>query len=162
MAYTDSRREVTGNDFIGAVYTRYPDLPSRAIDSRHGLHPAAAVSWPEIVRRGVLGVGIGRRVHYDGESDGHETADRRTLAHRGGPDVVFVYFGATDKAGRARPCHGPPRPPTTRPSSPRTVTSGACWRCSTPGGPDPARVYGPTSAGPCWSPPWPPRQWRPR
>jgi predicted AlkP superfamily pyrophosphatase or phosphodiesterase len=121
MAYTDSgpgwssvltgvwpdRHGVRGNDFIGADYTRHPDFLSRAVSARPGLRAAAAVSWPELVRRGVLGAGIGRRVHYDGECDGYETADRlvartaeRWLTEED-PDVVFVYFGATDEAGHA-------------------------------------------------------------
>ncbi|MCX5062691.1 alkaline phosphatase family protein [Streptomyces sp. NBC_00201] len=119
MAYTDSgpgwssvltgvwpdRHGVTGNDFTGSDYARYPDFLSRAVAVRPGLRTASAVSWPELVHRGTLGPAIGRRVHYDGESDGYETADRlvartatRWLAEED-PDVVFVYFGATDEAG---------------------------------------------------------------
>jgi predicted AlkP superfamily pyrophosphatase or phosphodiesterase len=121
MAYTDSgpgwssvltgvwpdRHGVTGNDFTGADYARYPDFLSRAATARPGLRTAAAVSWPELVRRGTLGSAIGRRVHYDGESDGYATADRlvaQTAARwltEDDPDVVFVYFGATDEAGHA-------------------------------------------------------------
>ncbi|MEU6505944.1 alkaline phosphatase family protein [Streptomyces sp. NPDC046942] len=121
MAYTDSgpgwssvltgvwpdRHGVTGNDFTGADYARYPDFLSRARTARPGLRTAAAVSWPELVRRGTLGTAIGHRVHYDGESDGYETADRlvartaeRWLTEED-PDAVFVYFGATDEAGHA-------------------------------------------------------------
>ncbi|WP_328432350.1 MULTISPECIES: alkaline phosphatase family protein [unclassified Streptomyces] len=119
MAYTDSgpgwssvltgvwpdRHGVTGNDFTGSDYARYPDFLSRAVAVRPGLRTASAVSWPELVHRGTLGPAIGRRVHYDGESDGYETADRlvartatRWLTDED-PDVVFVYFGATDEAG---------------------------------------------------------------
>lgn len=119
MAYTDSgpgwssvltgvwpdRHGVTGNDFTGADYSRCPDFLSRAVTARPGLRAAAAVSWPELVRRGTLGPAIGSRVLYDGESDGYETADRlvagtaaRWLTEED-PDVVFVYFGATDEAG---------------------------------------------------------------
>lgn len=121
MAYTDSgpgwssmltgvwpdRHGVTGNDFTGADYGRYPDFLSRAVTARPGLRTAAAVSWPELVRRGTLGAAIDQRVHYDGESDGYEPADRlvaRTAARwltEDDPDVVFVYFGATDEAGHA-------------------------------------------------------------
>ncbi|MDQ0752672.1 putative AlkP superfamily pyrophosphatase or phosphodiesterase [Streptomyces africanus] len=121
MAYTDSgpgwssvltgvwpdRHGVTGNDFTGADYTRYPDFLSRAVAARPALRTAAVVSWPELVHRGTLGPAIGRRVHYDGESDGYGTADRlvaRTAAQwltEDDPDVVFVYFGATDEAGHA-------------------------------------------------------------
>ncbi|WP_371663801.1 alkaline phosphatase family protein [Streptomyces sp. NBC_00280] len=121
MAYTDSgpgwssvltgvwpdRHGVTGNDFTGADYTRHPDFLSRAATARPGLRTAAAVSWPELVDRGTLGPGIGERVRYDGESDGYEGADRlvadtavRWLTEDD-PDVVFVYFGATDEAGHA-------------------------------------------------------------
>ncbi|MFF4690182.1 alkaline phosphatase family protein [Streptomyces sp. NPDC001307] len=121
MAYTDSgpgwssvltgvwpdRHGVRGNDFAGADYARYPDFLSRAVTARPGLRAAAAVSWPELVRRGTLGPAIGRRVHHDGESDGYDTADRlvaRTAARwltEDDPDLVFVYFGATDEAGHA-------------------------------------------------------------
>lgn len=120
-AYTDSgpgwssvltgvwpdRHGVTGNDFTGADYTRYPDFLSRAGTARPGLRTAAVVSWPELVRRGVLGPAIGRRVVHDGESDGYATADglvADTAARwltEDDPDVVFVYFGATDEAGHA-------------------------------------------------------------
>ncbi|WP_010043026.1 alkaline phosphatase family protein [Streptomyces chartreusis] len=121
MAYTDSgpgwssvltgvwpdRHGVTGNDFAGADYTRYPDFLSRAATARPGLRSAAAVSWPALVRRGTLGRAIGRRVRYNGESRGYDTADRlvaRTATRwltKDDPDVVFVYFGATDEAGHA-------------------------------------------------------------
>lgn len=120
-AYTDSgpgwssvltgvwpdRHGVTGNDFLGADYTRYPDFLSRAATARPGLRTAAVVSWPELVDRGVLGAAIGRRVRHDGESDGYERADRRvadTAVHwltEDDPDLVFVYFGATDEAGHS-------------------------------------------------------------
>ncbi|MGA5898398.1 alkaline phosphatase family protein [Streptomyces venetus] len=121
MAYTDSgpgwssiltgvwpdRHGVTGNDFKGADYTRYPDFLTRAATARPGLRTAAAVSWPALVRRGTLGRTIGRRVRHNGESKGYETADRRVArtALRWlttfDPDVLFVYFGATDEAGHA-------------------------------------------------------------
>ncbi len=121
MAYTDSgpgwssvltgvwpdRHGVTGNDFAGADYARHPDFLSRAALARPGLRTAAAVSWPELVHRGVLGPAIGRRVHHDGESDGYATADdlvARTALRwltEDDPDLVFVYFGATDEAGHA-------------------------------------------------------------
>ncbi|WP_327748200.1 alkaline phosphatase family protein [Streptomyces europaeiscabiei] len=121
MAYTDSgpgwssvltgvwpdRHGVTGNDFTGADYSRHPDFLSRAVTARPGLRTVAAVSWPELVDRGTLGPAIGERARYDGESDGYESADRlvadtavRRLAEDD-PDVVFVYFGATDEAGHA-------------------------------------------------------------
>ncbi|MFI7014557.1 alkaline phosphatase family protein [Streptomyces sp. NPDC050164] len=120
-AYTDSgpgwssvltgvwpdRHGVTDNDFLGADYARYPDFLSRAATARPGLRTAAVVSWPELVVRGVLGTAVGRRVRYDGESDGYETADRLvadTAARRlteDAPDALFVYFGATDEAGHA-------------------------------------------------------------
>lgn len=120
-AYTDSgpgwssvltgvwpeRHGVTGNDFLGADYPRYPDFLSRAVTTRPGLRTAAVVSWPELVDRGVLGTAIGRRVRYDGESDGYETTDR-LVAHTAArlltedaADALFVYFGATDEAGHA-------------------------------------------------------------
>ncbi|MGK5694623.1 alkaline phosphatase family protein [Streptomyces sp. URMC 128] len=120
-AYTDSgpgwssvltgvwpdRHGVTGNDFLGADYARYPDFLSRAATSRPGLRTAAVVSWPELVHRGTLGPAIGRRAVHDGESDGYGPADR-LVAHTAArwltgddPDVVFVYFGATDEAGHA-------------------------------------------------------------
>lgn len=121
MAYTDSgpgwssvltgvwpdRHGVTGNDFAGADYARHPDFLTRAVTARPGLRTAAVVSWPELVRRGVLGPAIGQRVRYDGESDGYGTADRlvaRTAARwltEDDPDALFVYFGATDEAGHA-------------------------------------------------------------
>ncbi|GGT72726.1 nucleotide pyrophosphatase [Streptomyces coeruleorubidus] len=121
MAYTDSgpgwssvltgvwpdRHGVTGNDFTGADYTRYPDFLSRAVSARPALRTAAAVSWPELVHHGTLGPAIGKRAVHDGESDGYETADRlvaRTAARwltEDDPDVVFAYFGATDEAGHA-------------------------------------------------------------
>ncbi|WP_150135156.1 alkaline phosphatase family protein [Streptomyces hyaluromycini] len=121
MAYTDSgpgwssvltgvwpdRHGVTGNDFAGADYTRHPDFLSRAATARPGLRTAAVVSWPELVHRGTLGPAIGRRVHYDGETDGYATADdlvARTAVRwltEHDPDLVFVYFGATDEAGHA-------------------------------------------------------------
>ncbi|KOV92711.1 phosphodiesterase [Streptomyces sp. NRRL B-1140] len=120
-AYTDSgpgwssiltgvwpeRHGVTGNDFKGAAYTRYPDFLTRAATARPGLRTVAAVSWPALVRRGTLGRAIGRRVRYNGESRGYETADRRVARTalrwlgKGDPDVMFVYFGATDEAGHA-------------------------------------------------------------
>ncbi|WP_336559573.1 alkaline phosphatase family protein [Streptomyces brasiliscabiei] len=119
MAYTDSgpgwssvltgvwpdRHGVTGNDFTGADYARHPDFLSRAAAARPGLRTAAAVSWPELVLRGTLGPGVGTRVWFDGESDGYESADHvvaRTAVRwltEGDPDVLFVYFGATDEAG---------------------------------------------------------------
>ncbi|MGW0705362.1 alkaline phosphatase family protein [Streptomyces sp. NPDC002643] len=121
MAYTDSgpgwssvltgvwpdRHGVTGNDFLGADYARYPDFLTRAATARPGLRTAAVVSWPELVHRGTLGPAIGSRVHHDGESDGYESADRRVadtavrLLTEDDPDVLFVYFGATDEAGHA-------------------------------------------------------------
>ncbi|MFI7407967.1 alkaline phosphatase family protein [Streptomyces sp. NPDC049627] len=121
MAYTDSgpgwssvltgvwpdRHGVTGNDFKGADYARYPDFLTRAVTARPGLRTAAAVSWPALVRRGTLGRAIGRRVRHNGESKGYETADRRVARTalrwltRFDPDVMFVYFGATDEAGHA-------------------------------------------------------------
>ncbi|MEU9324347.1 alkaline phosphatase family protein [Streptomyces canus] len=121
MAYTDSgpgwssvltgvwpdRHGVTGNDFTGADYSRYPDFLSRAVTARPGLRTAAVVSWPELVHRGTLGPAIDRRVLHDGEAQGYEAADRLvadTAAHwlrDGDPDVVFVYFGAADEAGHA-------------------------------------------------------------
>ncbi|MFI6436259.1 alkaline phosphatase family protein [Streptomyces sp. NPDC050759] len=121
MAYTDSgpgwssvltgvwpdRHGVTGNDFTGADYSRYPDFLSRAVAARPGLRTAAVVSWPDLVHRGTLGPAIGRRVLHDGEAQGYEAADRLvadTAAHwltHGDPDVVFVYFGAADEAGHA-------------------------------------------------------------
>ncbi|MER7186934.1 alkaline phosphatase family protein [Streptomyces hyaluromycini] len=121
MAYTDSgpgwssvltgvwpdRHGVTGNDFHGADYTRYPDFLSRAATARPGLRTAAVVSWPELVHRGTLGPAIGRRVHHDGETDGYASADdlvARTAVRwltEHDPDLVFVYFGATDEAGHA-------------------------------------------------------------
>ncbi|MFJ7335255.1 alkaline phosphatase family protein [Streptomyces sp. NPDC101116] len=120
-AYTDSgpgwssiltgvwpeRHGVTGNDFAGADYARYPDFLTRAVTARPGLRTAAAVSWPALVRRGTLGRAIGRRVRYNGEFWGYERADRRVARTalrwlaKGDPDVVFVYFGATDEAGHA-------------------------------------------------------------
>ncbi|MEU6914090.1 alkaline phosphatase family protein [Streptomyces olindensis] len=121
VAYTDSgpgwssvltglwpdRHGVTGNDFLGADYTRHPDFLSRAATARPGLRTAAVVSWPELVDRGVLGPAIGTRVRHDGESDGYATADRlvadtavRWLTEDD-PDALFVYFGATDEAGHA-------------------------------------------------------------
>jgi arylsulfatase A-like enzyme len=127
MAYTDSgpgwssvltgvwpdRHGVTGNDFTGADYTRHPDFLSRAATARPGLRTAAVVSWPELVHRGTLGPAVGRRVAYDGESDGYESADRlvadtaeRWLAEDD-PDALFVYFGATDEAGHATGPLGP-------------------------------------------------------
>lgn len=121
MAHTDSgpgwssvltgvwpdRHGVTGNDFAGADYAGYPDFLSRAGIVRRGLRTAAAVSWPALVRRGTLGRAVGRRVRYNGESRGYERADRlvaRTALRwltKDDPDVVFVYFGATDEAGHA-------------------------------------------------------------
>ncbi len=121
MAYTDSgpgwssiltgvwpdRHGVTGNDFKGADYARYPDFLTRAATARPGLRTAAAVSWPALVRRGTLGRAIGRRRRYNGESRGYDTADRRVARTalrwltRHDPDVMFVYFGATDEAGHA-------------------------------------------------------------
>ncbi|MFG3723403.1 alkaline phosphatase family protein [Streptomyces massasporeus] len=118
-AYTDSgpgwssiltgvwpeRHGVTGNDFKGADYTRYPDFLTRAARARPGLRTVAAVSWPALVRRGTLGRTIGRRVRHNGESRGYETADRRVARAvlrrltTSDPDVLFVYFGATDEAG---------------------------------------------------------------
>ncbi|NEE11526.1 phosphodiesterase [Streptomyces sp. SID7499] len=118
-AYTDSgpgwssiltgvwpeRHGVTGNDFKGADYTRYPDFLTRAARARPGLRTMAAVSWPALVRRGTLGRTIGRRVRHNGESRGYETADRRVARAAlrrlttSDPDVLFVYFGATDEAG---------------------------------------------------------------
>ncbi|MFJ9241516.1 alkaline phosphatase family protein [Streptomyces sp. NPDC101776] len=121
MAYTDSgpgwssvltgvwpdRHGVTGNDFARADYTRHPDFLSRAALALPGLRTAAAVSWPELVHRGVLGPAIGQRVHHDGESDGYARADvlvagtaLRWLTEDD-PDLLFVYFGATDEAGHA-------------------------------------------------------------
>lgn len=119
MAYTDSgpgwssiltgvwpdRHGVRGNDFTGADYARYPDFLTRAAAARPGLRTAAAVSWPQLVRRGTLGPAIGRRRRYNGEFRGYRTADRRVARTalrwltRHDPDVVFVYFGATDEAG---------------------------------------------------------------
>nr|WP_308117074.1 alkaline phosphatase family protein [Streptomyces guryensis] len=119
MAYTDSgpgwssiltgvwpdRHGVRGNDFVGADYARYPDFLTRAAAARPGLRTAAAVSWPQLVRRGTLGPAIGRRRRYNGEFRGYRTADRRVARAalrwltRHDPDVVFVYFGATDEAG---------------------------------------------------------------
>ncbi|MEU6687178.1 ectonucleotide pyrophosphatase/phosphodiesterase [Streptomyces sp. NPDC046832] len=101
------RHGVTGNDFKGADYTRYPDFLTRAARTRPGLRTAAAVSWPALVRRGTLGRTIGRRVRYNGEFRGYERADRRVARTalrwltRGDPDVLFVYFGAIDEAGHA-------------------------------------------------------------
>ncbi|MEU0215079.1 alkaline phosphatase family protein [Streptomyces sp. NPDC006265] len=99
------RHGVTGNDFKGADYARYPDFLTRAARARPGLRTAAAVSWPALVRRGTLGRAIGRRVRHNGESRGYETADRRVARTAlrwlttSDPDVLFVYFGATDEAG---------------------------------------------------------------
>ncbi|MDX3129025.1 alkaline phosphatase family protein [Streptomyces europaeiscabiei] len=127
MAYTDSgpgwssvltgvwpdRHGVTGNDFTGADYSRYPDFLSRAVTARPALRAAAVVSWPELVHRGTLGPAIGQLVTYDGESDGYESADRLVAATavrrltEDDPDVVFVYFGATDEAGHATGPLGP-------------------------------------------------------
>ena len=121
MAYTDSgpgwssvltgvwpdRHGVTGNDFAGADYARHPDFLTLAATRRAGLRTAAAVSWPELVRRGTLGPAIGRRVRFDGENDGYGTADRlvaRTAVRwltQDEPDALFVYFGATDEAAHA-------------------------------------------------------------
>lgn len=121
MAYTDSgpgwsniltgvwpdRHGVTGNDFKGADYTRYPDFLTRAATARPGLRTAAAVSWPALVRRGTLGAAIDRRRRYNGELRGYTTADRRVARialrwlTRHDPDVMFVYFGATDEAAHA-------------------------------------------------------------
>ncbi|QFR03118.1 sulfatase-like hydrolase/transferase [Streptomyces phaeolivaceus] len=121
MAYTDSgpgwssvltgvwpdRHGVTGNDFVGADYAAHPDFLSRAAAARPGLRTVAVVSWPELIDRGALGPGIGERVRYDGESDGYASADRlvadaavRRLTEDD-PDLLFVYFGATDEAGHA-------------------------------------------------------------
>ncbi|MET9905236.1 alkaline phosphatase family protein [Streptomyces sp. NPDC006476] len=125
MAYTDSgpgwscvltgvwpdRHGVRGNDFAGADYARYPDFLTRAVTARRRLRTAAVVSWPELIRRGTLGPAIGRRVRYDGESDGYATADRlvaRTAVRwltQDDPDAVFVYFGATDEAAHATGPH---------------------------------------------------------
>lgn len=125
MAYTDSgpgwssvltgvwpdRHGVRGNDFAGADYARYPDFLSRAVTTRRRLRTAAVVSWPELTRRGTLGPAIGRRVRYDGETDGYGTADRlvaRTAERwisQDDPDAVFVYFGATDEAAHAEGPH---------------------------------------------------------
>ncbi|WP_020135540.1 alkaline phosphatase family protein [Streptomyces sp. 351MFTsu5.1] len=127
MAYTDSgpgwssvltgvwpdRHGVRGNDFEGADYARYPDFLSRAGTARRRLRTAAAVSWPELIRRGTLGPAVGRRVRYDGETDGYGTADRlvaRTAERwltQEDPDAVFVYFGATDEAAHAEGPHSP-------------------------------------------------------
>ncbi|MGI5366178.1 alkaline phosphatase family protein [Streptomyces iakyrus] len=120
-AYTDSgpgwssiltgvwpdRHGVTGNDFKGADYARYPDFLTRAARARPGLRTVAAVSWPALVRRGTLGRAIGRRVRPNGERWGYGTADRRVARTvlrwltEGDPDALFVYFGATDEAGHA-------------------------------------------------------------
>ncbi|MGW2524729.1 alkaline phosphatase family protein [Streptomyces sp. NPDC001617] len=121
MAYTDSgpgwssvltgvwpdRHGVRGNDFTGAEYARHPDFLTLAVTARPCLRTAAVVSWPELVRRGTLGPAIGRRVRFDGESDGYGTADRlvaRTAVRwltEDDPDALFVYFGATDEAAHA-------------------------------------------------------------
>ncbi|MFI8889751.1 alkaline phosphatase family protein [Streptomyces paradoxus] len=121
VAYTDSgpgwssiltgvwpdRHGVTGNDFKGAAYARYPDFLTRAARARPGLRTAAVVSWPALVRRGTLGRAIGRRVRHNGESRGYATADRRVTRTalrwltKSDPDVLFVYLGATDEAGHA-------------------------------------------------------------
>ncbi|MFH9706768.1 alkaline phosphatase family protein [Streptomyces luteogriseus] len=99
------RHGVTGNDFKGADYARYPDFLTRAARARPGLRTAAAVSWPALVRRGTLGRAIGRRVRHNGERRGYESADRRVTRTvlrwltKSDPDVLFVYFGATDEAG---------------------------------------------------------------
>ncbi|MEV0238825.1 alkaline phosphatase family protein [Streptomyces sp. NPDC050674] len=101
------RHGVTGNDFKGADYARYPDFLTRAARARPGLRTAAAVSWPALVRRGTLGRAIGRRVRHNGERKGYETADRRVARTvlrwltEDDPDALFVYFGATDEAGHA-------------------------------------------------------------
>ncbi|MPY55743.1 alkaline phosphatase family protein [Streptomyces spongiae] len=119
MAYTDSgpgwssvltgvwpdRHGVTGNDFTGADYLRYPDFLTRAATVRPGLRTAAAVSWAELVRRGTLGSAIGHLAHYDGDRDGYGPSDALVadtvarLLTEDDPDAVFVYFGATDEAG---------------------------------------------------------------
>ncbi|MFF1306912.1 alkaline phosphatase family protein [Streptomyces sp. NPDC058307] len=121
MAYTDSgpgwssvltgvwpdRHGVTGNDFTGADYSRYPDFLSRAVTARPGLRAAAVVSWPDLLHRGTLGSAIGRRILHDGEAQGYLAADRLVAdtaeqwLSDGDPDVVFVYFGAADEAGHA-------------------------------------------------------------
>ncbi|MFF8933701.1 alkaline phosphatase family protein [Streptomyces paradoxus] len=101
------RHGVTGNDFKGADYARYPDFLTRAARARPGLRTAAAVSWPALVRRGTLGRAIGRRVRHNGERRGYETADHRVARTalrwltKSDPDVLFVYLGATDEAGHA-------------------------------------------------------------
>ncbi|MEW2403270.1 alkaline phosphatase family protein [Streptomyces sp. NPDC046862] len=119
MAYTDSgpgwssvltgvwpdRHGVTGNDFTGADYLRYPDFLTRAATVRPGLRTAAAVSWAELVRRGTLGSAIGHLVHYDGDRDGYGSSDALVTDNvvrrltEDDPDAVFVYLGATDEAG---------------------------------------------------------------
>ena len=69
------RHGVTGNDFLGADYVRFPDFLTRAATARPGLRTAAAVSWPQLVRRGTLGPAIGRLTHHDGERDGYRASD---------------------------------------------------------------------------------------
>lgn len=105
------RHGVRGNDFAGADHGRCPDFLTRAVTARPRLRTAAVVSWPELIRRGVLGPAIGRRVRHDGESDGYATADRlvaRTAVRwltQDDPDAVFVYVGATDEAAHAMGPH---------------------------------------------------------
>ncbi|MEU2908611.1 alkaline phosphatase family protein [Streptomyces massasporeus] len=137
------RHGVTGNDFKGADYTRYPDFLTRAARARPGLRTVAAVSWPALVRRGALGRTIGRRVRHNGESRGYETADRRVARTalrwltRSDPDVLFVYFGATDEAGHDT---GPLSPAYDRALFAQDTHLGQLLAAIESRGPDPGRA----------------------
>jgi hypothetical protein len=94
---------VTGNDFAGADYARYPDFLTRAKTARPELETAAVLSWGELARHGTFGEAIDVRVVLDGERDTYRVCDERAaavavrlLAERA-PDATFVYFGGTDE-----------------------------------------------------------------
>jgi len=98
---------VTGNDFAGPQYSRYPDFLTRAKSERPELSTFAILSWDVLAHQGTFGAGIDARIVLDGERDGYRPCDEQAaelavrLLTEEDPDAGFVYLGETDEVAHA-------------------------------------------------------------
>jgi Type I phosphodiesterase / nucleotide pyrophosphatase len=102
-----AKHGVRRNSFHGARYDRYPSFFALARRVRPDLSAFAALDWPPLADKGLLGPGIDVLAVYDGETHGFLAMDHavielsvRALGRRH-PDASFVYLGCVDEAGHA-------------------------------------------------------------
>jgi hypothetical protein len=98
---------VRRNNFHGARYDRYPSFFALARRVRPELSTFAALDWPPLAHKGLLGTGIDVVAVYDGEAHGYLSMDLAVVersVHALGtrhPVASFVYLGCVDEAGHA-------------------------------------------------------------